>query len=269
MHLVEVTQEVWQRLLSVRQGASCACCSNFTQTQRAALELYGPIARRDVEPLIIGQIGQSLDGRIANASGAVGEVSGPDGLLHLHRMRALVDAVVIGVKTALHDSPRLTVRHCEGPNPARVVIDPKGRLPKDSPVLVDDGTRRIIIQTLEVVRPSGVEVIQLPAPKGEIAPEAIAAALRSEGLLSIMVEGGSYTLGKFIEAGLLDLLNVAVAPVLIGNGPTGLTFSLPGAQTEKGIRPETKAFSLGSELIFECAITQAAVTAGRPLHQGL
>ena len=267
MHLVDVTQELWQRLLKVREGDSCVCCGSFNEGERAALNLYGPLARRDIGPNIAGQIGQSLDGRIATTSGDVGEISGPDGLLHLHRMRALVDAVVIGVKTALHDSPRLTVRHCEGPNPARVVIDPRGRLPDESPVLADDGARRIIIQTVATSRPKGVEVIQLPAPSGAIAPSAIAEALRSEGLSNLLVEGGSFTIGKFIEAGLLDRLQLAVAPVLIGNGPAGLTFSQPSFELDLAIRPETRAYSLGSELIFDCALTDSAIAAGKPLHQ--
>lgn len=267
MHLVDVTDEAWQRLLKVREGLSCVCCGNFSEAERAALELYGPLARRDAGPLTAGQIGQSLDGRIATMSGEVGEVSGPDGLVHLHRMRALVDAVVIGVKTALHDSPRLTVRHCEGVNPARVVIDPRGRLPDNSPVLADDGSRRIVIQAANNVRSAEVEVIQLPAPNGAIAPGAIAGALRAEGLANLLVEGGSFTIGKFIEAGLLDRLHIAVAPVLIGSGPVGLTFLPPSSQLDKAIRPQTRVFSLGSELIFECGLTEAAISAVRPQHE--
>lgn len=266
MNFVEVTQELWQRLLAVRQGTSCVCCGNFTSAEQAALELYGPLARRDTTPSISGQIGQSLDGRIATSNGDVGEISGPDGLAHLHRMRALVDAVVIGVKTALHDSPRLTVRHCEGPNPARVVIDPRGRLPDDSPVLASDGARRIVIQASQTPRSDGVQVIQLPAPNGAIAPRAIAEALRSEGLSNLLIEGGSFTIGKFIEAGLLDRLHVAVAPVLIGNGPAGLTFSQASTQLEMAIRPDTRAYALGSELIFDCGLTEAALARAQPQH---
>ena len=78
--------------------------------------------------LVVGQIGQSLDGRIATESGHSKYINGPAGLVHLHRLRALVDAVVVGVGTAIADDPQLTVRRVAGPQPARVVIDPKGRL---------------------------------------------------------------------------------------------------------------------------------------------
>ncbi len=66
-------------------------------------------ARRDA-PFCFAQVGQSLDGRVATVSGDARDVSGPQGLAHLHRCRALADAVVVGVRTALTDDPRLTVR---------------------------------------------------------------------------------------------------------------------------------------------------------------
>ena len=79
----------------------------------------------------VGQIGQSLDGRIATLSGHSRYINGSQGLCHLHRLRALVDAVVVGVGTALADDPQLTVRHVGGPSPARIVVDPRGRIAPD------------------------------------------------------------------------------------------------------------------------------------------
>ena len=89
--------------------------------------------------VVVGQFGQSIDARIATASGHSHYINGADGLAHLHRLRALVDAVVVGVGTALADDPQLTVRRVAGPNPARVVIDPNGRLPPTARLLADDG----------------------------------------------------------------------------------------------------------------------------------
>src|ERR1700754_3479338 len=92
--------------------------------------LFGPLrAGRADSLMVVGQLGQSLDGRIATETGHSHYVNGPSGLAHLHRLRALVDAVVVGVGTALADDPQLTVRRVSGPQPARVVIDPNGRLP--------------------------------------------------------------------------------------------------------------------------------------------
>ena len=266
MLTVEVTSAVWRRLLAVREGLACTCCGRWTPGERAALELYGPLARRDLGPFLVAQVGQSLDGRVATVSGDASDVSGPDGLAHLHRMRALADAVVIGVRTALHDVPRLTVRLCEGSNPARVVIDPQGRLPDDAPVLADDGTRRFVVQSVDRSRPAGVAVIRLKASSGGIDPGAIAAALHREGLQSLLIEGGGITIARFIEAQLLTRIQVSIAPLLIGDGPQGLTLVNSVARLADAIRPETRAFSLGSDVVFDCGLTDDAALAIQPVH---
>src|SRR5450631_2525943 len=128
--------------------------------------LFGPLLTGTVDDLVVvGQIGQSLDGRIATESGHSKYINGPAGLDHLHRLRALVDAVVIGVGTALADDPLLTVRRVSGAQPARVIVDPKGRLPVSAKVFTDDGVRRLWItaQGARAAPPSGVEILALPA----------------------------------------------------------------------------------------------------------
>ena len=93
-------------------------------------DIFGPLRHGLVDDMVVvAQCGQSIDARIATASGHSHYINGAEGLAHLHRLRALVDAVVVGVGTALADDPQLTVRRVAGPNPARVVIDPNGRLP--------------------------------------------------------------------------------------------------------------------------------------------
>lgn len=266
MQSVTVTPRVWDRILAIRLQNCCHCCGDWTEGERAALALYGPLARRDVEPLTLAQIGQSLDGRIATVAGDARDVSGPDGLAHLHRLRSLVDGVVIGVGTALHDHPRLNVRLCHGPDPARVVIDPKGRLPDDAPVLRADAARRIVIQGAERSRPEGVEVIRLPLHEGKLAPWAILDALRKTGLGSLLIEGGGITIAGFLEAGLLTRLHVAIAPLVIGAGPQSLTTSAPTERLADCLRPDTRHFNLGSDMLFDCGLSEQASAAIRPAH---
>src|ERR1044071_4782095 len=79
-------------------------------------------------PFVIAQLGQSLDGRIATLSGDSKYINSASALDHLHRLRAQVDAVVVGVGTVVADDPQLTVRRVAGRSPARVVIDPRGRM---------------------------------------------------------------------------------------------------------------------------------------------
>ena len=268
MDSAEVTPRVWDRVLQIREGKGCACCGDWTPAEAAALKIYAPLARRDLGPVTIGQIGQSLDGRVATVSGDARDISGPDGLKHLHRLRAISDAVMIGVRTALHDKPRLTVRLCRGRNPARVVIDPRGRLPNDALVFGDDGARRIVVQQSDTARPAGVEVIRLPAATdGEMSPAQILRALHRLGLKTVLVEGGGITVSRFFEAGLLNRLHVAVAPLLIGGGPPGFHTRNPVARLAEATRPDTRVFNIGSDIVFDCGLAHAEQILAAPWHE--
>src|SRR5689334_25198437 len=144
-------------------------------------DLFGPLRKGAVDDLVVvGQLGQSLDGRIATASGHSKYINCPAGIEHLHRLRALVDVVVVGVGTAVADDPQLTVRQVPGPQPVRAVIDPKGRLGADARMFADDGVRRLLItaEGIQADAPPGVEMIHLPSRDGEISPCDIVSALR-------------------------------------------------------------------------------------------
>jgi riboflavin-specific deaminase-like protein len=262
MQSVDVTPRVWDRLLAARANEACLCCGAWTVGEQQALSLYGALAQPPAKTSIVAQIGQSLDGRIATVTGDAQNVSGPDGLAHLHRLRALVDAVVIGVKTALHDNPRLTVRLVKGENPARVVIDPNGRLPDDTDLLHDQTARRIVIQTVDKPRPKGVEVIRLPRNRW-IAPQNIVSALAGVGLHRLLIEGGAITIAQFLEADVLTRLHVAVAPLLIGAGPQGFNIR-PVSTLAEARRPETQIYGLGSDVLFDCALSPAEASTSLP-----
>src|SRR5712692_3364175 len=126
--------------------------------------LFGPLRGRNIDNLLVfGQMGQSLDGRVATETGHSHYINGRSGLEHLHRLRALADAVVIGVGTALADDPQLTVRRVRGPNPARVVIDPNGRLPSTARLLAADGARRLVLTSkrARIDHAAGIEIVRL------------------------------------------------------------------------------------------------------------
>jgi riboflavin-specific deaminase-like protein len=225
---------------------------------------FGPLRRGGVDDLVVvGQIGQSIDGRIATVTGHSKYINGPAGLAHLHRLRALVDAVLVGIGTAVADDPQLTVRRVAGPSPARIVLDPRGRLPMDARVLTADGTRRIVI-TADGVRPSlpkDVEIIEIPARAGEIAPTAILAALAERGLRRILVEGGAHTVSRFIAAGCLDRLHVMVAPIMFGSGQTGVTLA-PITRADEALRSPMRAHLIGDEVLLDCDLSAQRVVIG-------
>ncbi len=217
--------------------------------------IFGPLRSGQVDDLlVVGQIGQSLDGRAATSTGHSHYINGADGLDHLHRLRALMDAVVVGVGTALADNPLLTVRRVAGPSPARVVIDPNGRLPDDARALRDDGIRRLVI-TAESAGArqlrGGIEQVALPAMLGRLDPCDILTSLAARGLRRILIEGGPATVARFLEARCLDRLHVVVAPIILGGGRASLDLA-PITRCEEALRPHTITHVLGDEVLFDC-----------------
>jgi riboflavin-specific deaminase-like protein len=214
--------------------------------------------------VVVGQIGQSIDGRIATRSGRREFINGPEGLAHLHRLRALVDAVVIGIGAALVDDPQLTVRRVAGPNPARVVIDPHARLPATARLLADDGVRRLVVTkaAAQACWPAGVERVVLAAEDGRIDPADILAALADRGFRRLLIEGGAETLSRFLAAQCLDRLHIIVAPIILGSGTASCTLATI-AHAEQAIRPRVRSFPLGEEVLFDCDLSSQR----RPLGQ--
>ena len=227
-------------------------------------DIFGPLRRGLVDDMVVvAQCGPSIDARIATASGHSHYINGAEGLAHLHRLRALVDAVVVGVGTALADDPQLTVRRVAGPNPARVVIDPNGRLAPTARLLTDDGVRRLVITRTETVAalPSGVEVVKAAATEGQLAPAAVLAALAVRGFRRILIEGGSNTVSRFLAAGCLDRLHVVIAPMIIGAGPSSVGLA-PIERVEQAIKAPMRAHVLGDEVLLDCDLSAQRIGIG-------
>lgn len=210
------------------------------------------------EGCIIGQLGQSLDGRIATRTGHSHYINGIAARTHLHRLRALADAVVVGAGTVAADDPALTVRHVPGPHPLRVVIDPKGRLAEHHRLFTDGEAR-----TLHLVAPGALPdggAAHLQREELTVAPDdalalarAVIVRLREAGYRRVLVEGGSTTLSHFLAADALDRLHLLVAPLLIGSGKTSL--NLPPIETlDDARRPTCRRFSLGTDTLFDLAL---------------
>ncbi len=225
--------------------------------------LAGLARRAPGRPVVVGQLGQSLDGRIATPSGASKYINGREALRHLHRLRARVDAVVVGIGTAIADDPQLTTRLVPGPTPLRVVIDPSGRMPPDLRML-SDGAGPVLAITAPGSRvPPGVEGLALPPrADGLIPPADILRALAARGARSVLVEGGADTLARFIDAGTLDELHLMVAPILLGSGKTGLNLE-PIETLAEAMRPEVRTLRFrDGDLLCLCDLAPAR--AARP-----
>jgi riboflavin-specific deaminase-like protein len=219
--------------------------------------LFGALRQGNVDDLmIIGQMGQSLDGQVATANGHSHYINGAAGLTHLHQLRALVDAVVVGVGTANADDPQLTVRRIAGPNPARVVIDPGGRLSGRSRLLADDGVRRFVVMAAGRKGTfSGAEVIGIPASaEGRLSPPAILAALAERGMRRVLIEGGPTTVSRFLASGCIDRLHVVVSPIILGSGRPSFTLD-PIDRVDQALRPAVHLHMLNGEVLFDCDLS--------------
>lgn len=256
----------WQALLAIRRGDRAMPVAEASDDDMprppedsALFDLYGPLCSVGLtEGFAIAHLAQSLDGRIATVGGVSRWLSGDEDLLHTHRMRALADAVVVGVSTVLHDDPQLTVRRCAGPNPVRVVIDPEFRLAGSQRVLTDPVAPTLLIVAADRVagrRTLGhAEVVPIVrSARGDIDPIAIRRLLVERGLRWIFIEGGGTTVSRFLRAGALDRLQLTIAPVILGSGRPAI--ELPAIEDLRdSLRPVTRQFRLGVDTMVECVL---------------
>lgn len=222
---------------------------------------FAPFRSADpARPFVVAQLGQSLDGRIATVSGASKYINGEPALDHLHRIRAEVGAVVVGAGTIAADDPQLNVRRVAGHNPARVVIDPTGRLRGPAKWLEPDGTPCFLITRDDATSFAipGVEQIRLPVVEGGLSPKAMIDALFARGFHKILIEGGAKTISAFLDAGCIDRLHLLVAPIIIGSGRNGLDLK-PIDDLTSALRPVTTFYPLGqNEILIDCDLRHAA-----------
>ena len=227
--------------------------------RHAMIDLYLPICgATDAHPMTVGHLGQSLDGFIATHSGESQYVTGEENILHLHRMRALCDAVVVGAGTVAVDDPQLTTRHVTGPSPLRVVLDPTRRLAEHYKVFNDDSAVTLYICARSLARQGETHVGRAAIVALDEGPDGVDAGevlreLRARGCHRIFVEGGGVTVSRFLEANLLDRLQIAIAPLLIGDGRPAIRLT-PRTALSDCHRPRYRVFRMGADVLFDCEI---------------
>jgi diaminohydroxyphosphoribosylaminopyrimidine deaminase/5-amino-6-(5-phosphoribosylamino)uracil reductase len=180
-------------------------------------------------PWVLFKSAMTLDGKVATRTGDSKWISGEDSRELAHRWRAAVDAVVVGIGTALADDPQLTARPDgllaeRGAQPRRVVFDSLARLPPSSrlvaaaaetplTVIVSRAAARAETEALEV---AGVQVL---VATGENEPARVRSGLDqlgSLGVTSVLLEGGPHLAGAFLDAGEIDEIRLFLAPLLLG-----------------------------------------------------
>lgn len=185
------------------------------------------------------KLATSLDGRIATASGESRWITGPRAREEVHRLRAMHQAILVGVETAIADDPELTVRlpGFVGIQPVRVVLDSRQRLPLTSKLVREAHRLPTVVVTVENpnnrLTDAGVTVIQVASNEGRPDPKAVLEALRADfaGRIAeqlgaapdvavetnVMIEGGGQVAASFLSAGLVDQIEWFRAPIILGD----------------------------------------------------
>ncbi|MEO6597907.1 MAG: RibD family protein [Planctomycetota bacterium] len=212
-------------------------------------------ARAASRTFVVGHVTQSLDGRIACANGQSQWIGNDADLSHTHRMRALVDGVLVGAGTALTDDPRLTVRHVNGPDPRRIVLSGSGRvLRSERPLQLFSPPGCDVVLAAGVDTPSRGDATKLVKVRGSgsaLAPRAVLDALHARGMHSLYLEGGSITLSSFLQANCIDLLQIHIAAMVLGSGVS--SFSLPTVDHVKhGVQFVMQHTMLDGHVLLSC-----------------
>ena len=184
------------------------------------------VATRRRRPFVTWKYAATLDGRTAAADGTSRWITGEDARRDVHRLRAVSDAVVVGVGTVLADDTALTVRDWPAVRqPLRVVVDGHGRTPLSARILDDVAPTLVVVGTdadperVKLLRSSAAEVVELPRRDGRIDLRALLVTLYEREVLQILVEGGATLAGSFVREQLVDRVVGYHAPALLGAGP--------------------------------------------------
>jgi 3,4-dihydroxy 2-butanone 4-phosphate synthase/GTP cyclohydrolase II len=175
-------------------------------------------------PFVTVTYAQSLDGSIAHARGQTLKLSNDRSLELTHQMRAIHDAILVGINTVVRDNPCLTVRLTEGKNPQPIIVDGRLRFPLDANLLKDRCVRPIIVTSHDACRAKEQRLLDAGAKVIRVAQDAaglldlqqLFERVKQLGLRSVMVEGGARVITSLLTSHLADQYLITISPRLVG-----------------------------------------------------
>lgn len=216
------------------------------------LEMYLPYAclgffgKRHNKCFAISHFAQTLDGRIATLTGDSKWIGNDENLLHAHRMRALCDAILVGVKTLETDNPQLNVRKVPGPDPIRVIIGGNGQLCSERFHAVDSNT--IVFKESK----NGLEPFEsiLIHKEPQFDLKSVLGVLADKGIYSVYIEGGSYTTSSFLEQKALDQVQIHFSGKILGSGTNSFAFGNIGEIKDAVTFSNGRFIPMGDEMMY-------------------
>lgn len=231
----------------------------ITEVDRRIFELYLPyvflpyFARKLKKTFVITHFAQTLDGRIASVSGDSKWIGNQQNLIHSHRMRALMDGIIIGSKTLAMDNPKLTVRHVEGDDPCKILI---GGDELDIDEFHLSKGEIIIFSQNQDNKNQKIQKHRIHKDKNTYRTRDILDILFQSEIYSVYIEGGSFTTSAFLNQGSIDQVQIHFAPIILGSGITGFNFG--GVKSLKeGIHFKSFRYRhIGDQMMFIGELTQ-------------
>lgn len=176
------------------------------------------------KPFVIMKAAMSLDGKIATATGESKWISGESARSQVQELRNIVSGIMVGVNTVIQDNPRLTCRLENSKNPIRIIVDSKLRIPSESNVVVTANEVRTIIATTKKADKKikselinrGIEIIEVETKNERVDLKELFSKLGQIGIDSVLIEGGGELNYSALEAGVVDKVQIYIAPKIIG-----------------------------------------------------
>tara|TARA_X000001036_G_scaffold84531_1_gene76551 strand:- start:382 stop:1218 length:837 start_codon:yes stop_codon:yes gene_type:complete len=193
----------------------------------------------------IGQIGQSLDGKIALNNGNSHYINEKESIIYLHCLRSISDGVLVGVNTIMKDNPFLTTREIKGDNPIRLIIDPSLKLTNRYNIFKDNNKNIIFTNSSKEKKLKNTSIVKFPKKNFTLS---IFKYLKKTSLKTILIEGGPTTLSHFIEHKLINYMQFIISPTIIGSGIDSLKLK-PISDLKNAIRVKNTINKLGKEII--------------------
>ena len=217
---------------------------NISKFYQSILNILLPILRKN-KKLVIAQIGQSIDGRIALNNGNSHYINNPKSIIYLHCLRSISDAIIVGSNTIKKDNPLLTTRKIKGTNPKRIIIDGSLSLNNKYKIFNDGNENIIFTKSNKNIRLNNSTIIRL---KEKNFTKNFITKIKKLKYKNILVEGGSKTISELINNKYIDILQFMIAPILIGSGINSLNLK-EISNLNKAIRPKHNFNELENEII--------------------
>ena len=217
---------------------------NISKYYQSILNILLPILRKN-KKLVIAQIGQSIDGRIALNNGNSHYINNPKSIIYLHCLRSISDAIIVGSNTIKKDDPLLTTRKIKGTNPKRIIIDGSLSLNNKYKIFNDGNENIIFTKSNKNIRLNNSTIIRL---KEKNFTKNLITQIKKLKYKNILVEGGSKTISELINNNYIDILQFMIAPILIGSGINSLNLK-EISNLNKAIRPKHNFNELENEII--------------------